>query len=138
MNEAKTAIEFVKISEKNAHGYAVYSYFIRSMPDRETVGDCCLRVGEGLCEIGNIGYAVDAKKRCLGHATRACRLLLCEAGALGLESVTVVCEEKNMPSRRICEKLGGVIEGEGVSSRGEKTVKYKFFCKNCEKLWKFY
>ena len=108
MTQRKTAIEFIGISEKT---YTVYSYLIRSLPDREIVGDCCLRVGEGLSEIGNIGYTVDEAHRNKGHATRALDCLLGEARALGLRKIYAVCKKNNAASVRVCEKLGGIPDG---------------------------
>ncbi len=108
MKEKSTAIEFIGISEK---GYTVYSYLIRSLPDREIVGDCCLRVGEGLDGIGNIGYTVDEAHRNRGHATRALSCLLKEAHTLGLRKIYAVCKKDNFASARVCEKLGGVPDG---------------------------
>lgn len=122
MKKENTAIEFIGASEKN---YTVYSYLIRSLPGGEIIGDCCIRIGEGLDGIGNIGYTVDEAHRNEGHATRACALLLCEARALGLDNVSAVCEKGNAASVRVCEKLGGVPIG-GACDR----LHFCFFRKN--------
>lgn len=121
MKEKRTAIEFIGVSDK---GYTVYSYLIRSLPDREIIGDCCIRVGEGLDEIGNIGYAVDEAHRNEGHATRALSCLLDEAHALGLRKIYAVCKKDNAASLRVCEKLGALPDG-GSCDR----VRFCFFSK---------
>ena len=109
MKNKNTAIEFIGISEKE---YTVYSYLIRALPGGEIVGDCRLRVGAGLDTIGNIGYSVDEEHRNQGHATYACARLLEHARSLGLEKAYAVCQKDNTASIRVCEKLGGIPDGD--------------------------
>ena len=101
-------IEFSCIREKEVQGYTSYEYLIRELSSGRAVGDCCLRAGDGLADLGNLGYAVDVDFRTRGYATEAAELLLCEAKALGLSEITAVCRADNLPSRRICKKIGGV------------------------------
>ncbi|MFT3900460.1 MAG: GNAT family N-acetyltransferase [Gordonia sp. (in: high G+C Gram-positive bacteria)] len=63
-----------------------------------------------LAEGGHIGYAVRPSARRRGHATRALRLGLAEAAALGIAEVLVTCDDDNTASRRAIEKCGGVLE----------------------------
>ena len=100
-------IEFLCIQEKAQCGYTSYEYLIREISGGKAVGNCCLRTGDGLASVGNLGYAVDVDFRGRGYATEAAELLLCEAKALGLSEITAVCRADNLPSRRICEKIGG-------------------------------
>ncbi len=67
-------------------------------------------------EGGHIGYSVRPSRRRDGHATRAVRLALHEASALGIDRALVTCDEDNHPSRRTIERNGGVYE----DTRGTK------------------
>ena len=60
--------------------------------------------------LGHIGYAVVPWKRRLGYATAALQLMLAEASKAGLARVMITCSDNNVPSRRIIENAGGVLE----------------------------
>ena len=51
----------------------------------------------------------------------AAELLLCEARELGFAEVTAVCRGENLPSRRVCEKIGGVT----TQADGQNLITYK-------------
>ncbi len=59
---------------------------------------------------GHVGYSVRPSARGRGHATRALRLGLDHAAALGLDRVLLTCEPGNVASRRTIERAGGVHE----------------------------
>jgi len=61
-------------------------------------------------EGGHIGFSVRQSRRGEGHATRALKLALPKAAALGLDRVLVTCDEDNEASRRTIERNGGVYE----------------------------
>jgi predicted acetyltransferase len=61
---------------------------------------------------GHIGYAVRPSMRCRGYGTQALALGLDEARRLGLTRVLLTCDQKNIASRRIIERNGGVLEDE--------------------------
>ena len=63
---------------------------------------------------GHVGYAVIPGKRNRGYATEALRLVLPEARKLGLRRVLVTCDPENVASRRVIERNGGVLRGEGT------------------------
>ena len=114
-------IEFSGIREKTDSGYTSYEYLIRELSSGKAVGDCCLRAGDGLSDVGNLGYTVDPDFRGRGYAAEAAELLLCEARELGFAEVTVVCRGENLPSRRVCEKIGGV----ATQADGQNLITYK-------------
>lgn len=59
---------------------------------------------------GHIGYDIRPSRRQRGYGTRALQLGLEEARKLELDRVLVTCSEYNVPSRRIIEANGGVLE----------------------------
>lgn len=61
-------------------------------------------------EGGHIGYSVRPSRRREGHATRALRLAVAEAAALGLDRALVTCDDDNDGSRAVIEHAGGVYE----------------------------
>jgi predicted acetyltransferase len=78
---------------------------------RRTVGSINLRVGHSPdleLYAGHIGYNVKVTARGRNYAERACRLLLPLALAHGLDPLWITCNPDNFPSRRTCERLGGV------------------------------
>lgn len=58
---------------------------------------------------GHIGYEVFPAFRGNHYAERACRLLFPAARRLGLDPLWITCNPENLPSRRTCERLGGVL-----------------------------
>ena len=59
---------------------------------------------------GHIGYSVRPSSRRRGHASRALRLGLDHAAALGVDRVLLTCEPDNAGSRRTIEAAGGTYE----------------------------
>ncbi|MFT3820672.1 MAG: GNAT family N-acetyltransferase [Rubrivivax sp.] len=57
--------------------------------------------------LGHIGYAVVPWKQRKGYATRALKLMLAEARAVGLPFVEVTTDPDNMASQRVIEAAGG-------------------------------
>ena len=73
-------------------------------------------------EGGNIGYNVRPSERQKGYGSMILKLVLEEARKIGLEKVLVTCDADNTGSRRIIEKNGGVLEGQGISTNSGKLV----------------
>ncbi|MFD5780963.1 GNAT family N-acetyltransferase [Streptomyces sp. NPDC058220] len=61
---------------------------------------------------GHIGYAVRPTARGRGHATAMLAEALPVARGLGIGSVLVTCDTTNVPSRKVIEAAGGVLEDE--------------------------
>ena len=88
--------------------------FRRWMWDGEFCGSIGLRWQPGTTALpphclGHIGYAVVPWKQRLGYATRALRLMLPEARAVGLPFVEVTTDPDNLGSQRVIEANGGVL-----------------------------
>jgi predicted acetyltransferase len=73
-------------------------------------------------EGGNIGYNVRPSERRKGYGSMILTLVLEEARKIGLEKVLVTCDTHNIGSRRIIEKNGGVLEGQGMSKISGRLV----------------
>jgi predicted acetyltransferase len=58
---------------------------------------------------GHIGYHVYPPSRGRHFAERACRLLMPLAKAHGIDPLWITCNPDNIPSRRTCERLGGLL-----------------------------
>jgi predicted acetyltransferase len=59
---------------------------------------------------GHIGYAVRPTARRRGHATAALALMLDVAAERGIDPALVTCDDDNIPSRKVIEANGGVLE----------------------------
>lgn len=89
----------------------VPAYAFEMRVRRRNVGSINLRVGSSAeleLYAGHIGYNVKPIARGHNYAERACRLLLPLAMAHGLDPLWITCNPDNEPSRRTCERLGGV------------------------------
>lgn len=73
-------------------------------------------------EGGNIGYDVPPSRRRQGFGTELLRRTLGKAREHGLLRVLVTCNSDNTPSRRIIERCGGVLAGEGISDEDGRPV----------------
>lgn len=59
---------------------------------------------------GNIGYAVAEKYRGKGYASEMMRQVLPFCKHIGLSKLLLTCDDNNVPSYKIIEKMGGVLE----------------------------
>jgi predicted acetyltransferase len=76
-------------------------------------------------EGGHIGYDIRPSERRKGYATYLLNLTLEKARAMGLTRVLVTVDSSNVPSWRVIEKNGGVIESERASAAtGQLLRKY--------------
>ena len=92
-------------------GWLPAYHFNICLPDGTRIGRCDLRIGHNrsLYYGGNIGYTVFPDYRGHHYAEKACRLLFKLAKMHDLDYLIITCRPDNLPSRRTCERLGGVL-----------------------------
>ena len=99
--------------------------------DSEFIGRASVRhelVGRLKLIGGHIGIDVRPSKRKKGYGNTMFKLALEKAKELGLKRVLVTCDERNVASRKIIEKNGGVFERSVVNDEkgfeGFKALNY--------------
>jgi len=87
----------------------------------EKIGNTGLRIGYGggpkndnLYYGGQIGYVINEEYRGNNYAVEACKLLLYIAKAHKMTKLLITNNYTNIPSRRVCEKLGARLIGSMV------------------------
>jgi predicted acetyltransferase len=73
---------------------------------------------------GHIGYAVRPNCRRRGYATEILRQALTIARSEGVDEVLVTCDDDNLVSATIIERLGGVLEDVRVDPDGPPRRRY--------------
>lgn len=89
-----------------------YFFHLKNRFTGETMGEIELRGGNYrgiLLYSGHIGYEVYPAFRGKHYAERASRLLFPAARRFDLNPLWITCNPDNLPSRRTCERLGGVL-----------------------------
>jgi predicted acetyltransferase len=76
---------------------------------------------------GHVGYSVVPWKQGRGYATQALRLLLPMAAQAGLERLNIICNKDNLASRRVIEKVGGVLHRRGADPSDAPDTAKLFF-----------
>ncbi len=80
---------------------------------------------EGLLLLmGHIGFDVRPSKRMRGYGNKIFELALQKTKELGLKRVLVSCDERNVSSRKIIEKNGGVFENSVDNGEGFQAHRY--------------
>jgi predicted acetyltransferase len=74
-------------------------------------------------EGGHIGYDVRPSERQQGYGTLLLRLTLDKARDLGLKRVLITADGPNVPSWRIIEKNGGVLQSEALSQHTDDLLR---------------
>lgn len=85
---------------------------------RHELNDYLLQFG------GHIGYNIRSSARGKGFGSRALELGLVEAKKLGLSQVLLTCDDDNIPSARIIEKCGGVLQNKVMEGQ---TLKRRYW-----------
>lgn len=75
---------------------------------------------------GHLSYVVRPADRRRGHGTRILALTLAKAREIGLDRVLVTTDVDNEASRKIIERNGGILAGEG-GSQVSKTNKARYW-----------
>lgn len=73
---------------------------------------------------GHIGYAVRPAYRRRGFATEILRRALILARSEGVDEILLTCDEENLASITVIERLGGVLEDVRVDPDGQPTRRY--------------
>jgi predicted acetyltransferase len=73
---------------------------------------------------GHIGYYIRPSQRGKGYATRALRLALVELRKLGEARAMLSTDMTNLPSRRVIEVNGGVLDSMGLNEDGTQFCRY--------------
>jgi predicted acetyltransferase len=97
--------------------------FIGRVDIRHVLTETLLREG------GHIGYDIRPTKRNQGYGKKTLELALPKAKALGITKVLITCHETNIPSKRIIEANGGVLEN-SVSMGEGKPKKLRYWIAN--------
>jgi predicted acetyltransferase len=73
-------------------------------------------------EGGHIGYSIRPSERRKGYGTLILALTLEKAFERGIARVLVTCDTDNIPSAKIIQKNGGILENETLSDRSGKMI----------------
>ena len=89
-----------------------YTFDMHLSRGGRAVGYISLRMGESpaLYYLGHIGYRIEERHRGHGYALKALKLLMPLFRQEGLRDLVITNDPDNLPSRRICEKAGCVLE----------------------------
>lgn len=107
-------------------GY-VPATFLAAEVDGALVGRVSIRheLNEFLTnEGGHIGYGVRPRFRRQGFATEILRQSLIIARSAGVERVLVICDEGNVGSATVIERLGGVLDDVRINGAGIPMRRY--------------
>ncbi|HSQ97399.1 MAG TPA: GNAT family N-acetyltransferase [Rickettsiales bacterium] len=80
--------------------------------------------------MGHIGYKIKQSERGNGYGTEALRLLLEKAWKEGYTELMISCKENNIPSSRVIEKNGGILNRINKINEKEPEKEYWIFNPN--------
>ena len=103
---------------------------------RKEIGQISYRDGESRCVYyyGHIGYHIDPPYRGKHFAARACLLIRKEIRMSGKTSAVITCDPDNSASRKTCERLGCLLEGE-VPVPEDLQKKFELSAVKCRYVW---
>ena len=115
-----------------------YNFYIFSNQYQNKVGQINLRLGESpeIYYLGHIGYHIDQEYQGHNYGYWACRELIPLLHKLKVQSLVITTDVDNIASRRICEKLGTVLESI-VSVPEDIKEKYVMDQDKCRYIWQY-
>jgi len=95
------------------YGLYLYVFQIFRKNTYKKIGRLTLRLGQSpeVEYLGNIGYGISKRFRRNGYAYKACKIILEFLPEHNITSVNITVNPDNLPSRKICVKLGGIPTG---------------------------
>ena len=72
---------------------------------------------------GHIGYAIKHSARGNGYATIALKLILDKMWEMGHNEIMISCVDFNIPSKRVIEKNGGILNRLNMANNPERPVR---------------
>lgn len=114
-DELENDIVHLKIIEKSKGDKNLlpfYYYDIYENKSNKNIGKISIRIGENYDSYynGNIGYEIDKSFRGHSYSFHASKLVLNIAKEHGMDFIYITCNESNYASRRIIERLGGILK----------------------------
>ncbi len=117
---------FVRGLRERAEGKNLYPGYVPEtifwlVEGKEYIGRISIRhrLNERLLAIGgHIGYDIRPSMRRKGYGKKILELGLMKAKELGIHNVLLTCDVTNIPSRKIIETNGGVLEDEVTNPDG--------------------
>jgi predicted acetyltransferase len=73
---------------------------------------------------GNLGFIIRPQERKKGFGKEILRLGIKKAEKIGFKKILITCNEKNIASRKIIEKNGGLFENKIRNTKGGQTRRY--------------
>jgi len=77
--------------------------------------------------LGHIGYKIKHSERGKGYCSQALKMLLDKAWGEGYTELMISCNESNVPSARVIEKNGGILNRINKNSLGNTEKEYWLF-----------
>lgn len=101
-------LKLIEFHQGNDVEIPYYWYEIIAKTLNKPVGKISIRIGENYHSFynGNIGYEVDEEYRGQGYSYQAAKQVLPVAKEYGMKYIYLTCDEDNVASYKIIEKLG--------------------------------
>lgn len=96
------------LEDKERFNLPAYYFYIRQKEVPEVIGKLELRIGHNEYSFyaGNIGYEIYPPYRGHHYAAKACVIAADIARAHGMDCLYISCLPDNLPSNKVCRKLG--------------------------------
>lgn len=107
-----------------------YRFAIRELDSNTLIGETML-LGRGNPNTLEAGYWIDQQHCAKGYATEATQALLAFAfETLSITRITLRCDQRNVASVRVAERIGGICcDIETIEENGEAVTLLAFECK---------